>query len=147
MTTIEEHKNRTEEALRASMTCANTGYAHTYPEDVRPIVERMETLWYLRAPTRPKKKGGQYAFWIEGSRELLDACGEFGAEMLDDLRKDWDQYNRENGGLAPHTVSSPKSLINTAASKASLLRQGNKNSLWQSKPKAGQTVHQSTLDV
>jgi len=147
MTSTEDYKKRTEEALFASLECATIGYAHTYPEDIRPVVERMEKLWWLRAPVKPKKGGGQYALWVESCRALLDACGEFGASMLDDLRKDWEQYNRENGGLAPHTVSSPKSLINSAAGKAALLRQGITASQWGAKKQAGQAVHQSTLDV
>jgi hypothetical protein len=67
--------------------------------------------------------------------------------MLDDLHKDWLQHCQEHGGVAPHTVSSPRSLVSSAAGKAALLRQGIKVSQWASKKQAGQTVRQSTLDV
>jgi hypothetical protein len=142
MTTTEEYKKRTEEALFASLS-NKSDYAQ-FPEDIRPVAERMEKLWHFRAPNKSKKKGGQYAFWIESCRDLLDACGEFRAEMLDDLHKDWYAYQETHGGLAPYTVSSPKSLISAALSKSANLRGGNKSPLW------GQSIkpaHQSTLDV
>jgi hypothetical protein len=145
MATAEQYKKRTEKAMRASYENANTGYAHEYPEDVRQIVISVARLWHLPAPPRPRSgKGKQYAYWLESSRALLDACAEFGAGALDLLRDDFEAYMADHGGVAPHTVSTPNSLVNSMLSKAAQLRGGNTAPMWGSKkPQARQTM----LDV
>jgi hypothetical protein len=145
MITVEQHKERTEKALAASYANADTGYAHEYPEDVRPIIISVARLWHLPAPPRPRGgKGKQYAYWLESSRALLDACAEFGAGALDLLRNDFEAYMADHGGVAPHTVSTPNSLVNSMLAKAAQLRGGNTAPMWGSKkPQARQTM----LDV
>ena len=142
---ITDYKKRTEDALLASYNNANKGYAHQYPEDIRPVIERIEARWGLRAPQRPRGKGGKdYAYWIESCRSLLDACAEFGVVALDRLRDDFEAYMVDHGGVAPHTYSSPGSLVSSMLAKAAQLRGGNTAPLWGSKkPQARQTM----LDV
>jgi hypothetical protein len=147
MTTVEEHKRRTEEALRASYTNANTGYTHEYPEDIRPVIERIEARWGLKAPPRPRGgKGKQYAYWIESCRALLDACAEFGVGSLDLLRDDFEAYMAGHSGVAPHTYSTPNSLVNSMLSKAAQLRSGNTAPMWGNK-RGEQPARQTRLDV
>ncbi len=75
-----------------------------YPEDTREILEEFCNLWGVKPPR--KKKGGEYALWIRDARDLLDACGEFGKELLDDVFQDW----RDN----PFMVGRPGSLLKAA---------------------------------
>jgi hypothetical protein len=147
MTTVEEHKRRTEEALQASYTKVNTGYTHEYPEDIRPVIERIEARWGLKAPPRPRGgKGKQYAYWIESCRALLDACAEFGVGSLDLLRDDFEAYMAGHSGVAPHTYSTPNSLVNSMLSKAAQLRSGNTAPMWGNK-RGEQPARQTRLDV
>jgi hypothetical protein len=145
MITVEERKKRTEEALFASLSNASKGYTHEYPEEIRPVIAHLESRWHLPAPPRPRSgKGKQYAYWLESSRALLDACAEFGVGALDLLRDDFEAYMADHNGVAPHTVSTPNSLVNSMLSKAAQLRGGNTAPMWGSKkPQARQTM----LDV
>ncbi len=147
MATADKYKKRTEEALFASLTRGTLGYAHEYPEEIRPVIVHLESRWNLKAPHRARSgKGKEFAYWVESSRSLLEACAEFGVGALEKLRDDFEAYMSEHGGVAPHTVSSPNSLVNSMRSKAALLRGGNTAPMWGSK-KFNQPVHQTRLDV
>lgn len=139
----EKLKRATEDALFKSMVSPLIGYAQ-YPERLRPVIERMESKWHFRAPMG-KKKSGQYAFWVESCDEILAACAEFGVELLDGVRADWEGYMSKHGGCAPYTVANPKSLINAVYAKAAQVRGGNMTPLWstyQTRPE-----HHTMLDV
>ena len=143
MRSSEEIKKATEDALFRSMAGTQIGYAQ-YPERIRPVVERMEKLWYFKPPQPSKKKNGQYAFWLESCDEVLVSCGEFGVELLDKLHEDWRIYMESHGGCGPHTVSSPKSLVSAVLAKAALLRSNSAAHLWQTNNKNSSN---SRLDV
>lgn len=90
-----------------------------YPEEVTETLNVVCELWNLRAPNTKKQKG----FWIDGARDLLDACGEYGVECIRAYRVEFEAHMRANGGLAPHTVASPMSLVNMVRAKAATMRQ------------------------
>lgn len=115
------------------------GYAH-YPERLIPVVEKMEKFWYFKPPAQRSK---QFAFWISSCDEIISACDGLGLEVIDKLHDDWVAYMDANGGVAPHTVSSPKSLVNDVLAKAALMRGGSNASLWRTKI----IVRHSQLDV
>ena len=99
-----------------------TGDVTEYPEDLIPFVDTFCAEFNFRIPARTKKKGGQYALWIESLWELKDACGEFGIEVISAYRRDFGEYMAKHGGLAPHTVCSPRSLVNVCRGKAATMR-------------------------
>jgi hypothetical protein len=142
MRDAEEIKKSTEDALFRSYASQQTGYAH-YPERVRPVVEKMEKLWYFKPPQSMKGKG-QYALWVQSCDEIIDACAEFGVPLLDKLHDDWDLYMESHGGCAPYTISSPKSLVTAVLAKAALLRSKNPIPLWSTYSKQ---TSQTRLDV
>jgi hypothetical protein len=99
-----------------------TGDVTEYPEDLIPVLDTFCKEFNFRLPARTKKKGGQFAMWIEALWELKDACGEFGERVIVEYRKDFMAYMQSHGGLAPHTVCSPKSLVNVCRGKAATMR-------------------------
>jgi len=148
---IDEYKAKIAESTIKGMFNPNAPYAH-FPERLVPVVKRMVELWYFKAPDRARKNGrkGEYAQWIEACDDVLDACAEFSAKLLDDLHSDWQWYMDNNGGVAPFTISGPQSLVKSVRAKAALMRSGNRVRLWT--PPSMSRAHipeqkQSTLDI
>jgi hypothetical protein len=90
-----------------------------FPNDVQPVIGKVCQLWKLKPPM-----GKDRAYWIQGGRELLDACGEFGPELLVIMRENYVDEMRKNSGIPRFTVSGPGSLTKTARSLAALQRDG-----------------------
>ncbi|MCJ7443115.1 MAG: helix-turn-helix domain-containing protein [Methanotrichaceae archaeon] len=130
----EEIMRNNELALMKGLISNKSDYAQ-FMEDVRPWVQRVCELWKLRPPVGRSKN-----FWITGARELEDACGEFGVDLLDEVYADW--KSEFQGPLAPFRVGNPNSLVKTARGKAGMKRQGISGVIKQGKPE-----HQSRLDV
>jgi hypothetical protein len=126
---------------------ANASPCYEYPEDVRPYAEKVCELWHIKPPRKPRKSNerGEFSFWIISLRDLVDACGEYGADLIGDMRSDYEAEMHNNGGLAPFFVTGPSSLIKSARAKAAMKRQGITGIAKRGKPQ--QPVHQSTLDV
>lgn len=112
------HKPRTVEEYKASIKniLDNPHYSRfaDFPEDVRPIIEQINTLWRLEPPADKKSR----AFWITSSRLLITATAEFGLAILGYVYEDWLKSNPQ------YMVSSPKSLIGPVVAKAGKLRTG-----------------------
>ena len=94
-----------------------------WPEDVTDTIRKVCSLWKLRPPETKKSK----AYWIQSARELMDACGEFGVFLLEQVRIDFVSVMEENiaagrGGMAPYIVEGPNSLVKVARAKAGELR-------------------------
>ena len=85
-----------------------------YPIDVVEILTIVCEEWNLRPPRTKKSK----AYWIQSGRELLDACGEFGEELVSDYRYEFKQYMRKHNGLAPFRVEGPGSLVKSVRALA-----------------------------
>ena len=88
-----------------------------YPADVEGVITLVAELWNLRVPQHKKQK----AYWIDGARQLLDACGEKWDSVLRAVREDFEQYMSTHGGLAPYTIASPLSLVKVARAKEAIL--------------------------
>ena len=96
-----------------------------YPEDIAEVVEIVCELWYLIPPATKKSK----AYWIQSAHELLDACGEFGVDLIRDYRLEFEGKMREikqrtGQGCAPHTVEGPGSLVKMVRDLAGRKRAG-----------------------
>jgi predicted transcriptional regulator len=134
------NKEEYQESLAKSLAIGLTrgAYAH-YPERIRPVVEKME-LWHFKPPAR---KGKDIASWIMSCEDILEACAEFGVNMLDELHNDWDLYLDANGGSPPYSVGHPRSLLSAVRGKAALKRGGSNAPYW----KTGQPQKRPRLDV
>lgn len=93
------------------------GMVQGYPADVEGIINLVCELWNLRAPQHKKQK----ALWIDGARQLFDACGSEWDAVLRAVRADFEQYMSTHGGLAPFTIASPLSLVKVARAKEAML--------------------------
>lgn len=95
-----------------------------YPENLWGVARCMQDDWGFSLPPRPVKreKKGQYSMWILSLQDLLNACGEFGIKALKEYRKDFANHMAQHGGVAPHTVAGPQSLINSVRGKAAEMR-------------------------
>lgn len=128
MRTVEQIKEDTAKSCDKSMS--NQTYligdvdTSKYPEDVRPIIDECHKLWGISPPTfrGRSNKNSRAAYWITSSRDLKEACAEFGLTALREYRKEFEDYMRTHRGLAPHTVSSPASLVNPVCGMAGKLR-------------------------
>ena len=90
-----------------------------YPEELAEVLLAVCQMWYLHPPRSKSDK----AYWIDDTRRLNDACGEFGIEAIIELRKDFETYMDTHNGLAPFTVEGPGALVRSARARAGLLRQ------------------------
>jgi hypothetical protein len=115
----------------------NKGDYAQFGEGERPWAQRVCELWNLKPPIRKSK---DFAYWITGVRELEDACGEFGVDLLDEVYADW--KSEFKGGLCPFRVGNPNSLVKTARGKAGMKRQGISGVIKQGKPE-----RRSMLDI
>jgi hypothetical protein len=75
-----------------------------YPEDVKDVLKIVCGIWYLSPPTVKSERG----YWIDGARQLTEACGEFGLYVITEFYQD--EYLEMKD---PFTVNSPRSLINS----------------------------------
>jgi hypothetical protein len=139
--TLEQLNKETENAFFASLASKSSGYEQ-FPEDIRPYAEKFCTLYKIKPPIRPHKQRerSEFSFWINSLRELMDACGEYGSDLLIEMRKEYEEEMQ--GGLAPFRVTSPASLVKSARGKAGMKRQGISGTIKQGKPK-----YHSLLDV
>lgn len=87
-----------------------------WPEDTWDTLLYMWELFKLRPPTRKKQK----VFWIAGIGDLLDASGEFGADILKDVNMTW--KSKFKNGIAPYTVAGPQSLVKETMAAAAQKR-------------------------
>jgi hypothetical protein len=142
MTTTEEYKKRTEEALFASLR-NKSDYAQ-YPEDIRPVLENMGKRWKFPIPSSRKSTG--YPDCLRTCRDILEICGEFGTPVLDELRDIWEKGLSEHNGLAPYQVNSPHSLVSAIGGLVAAKRRGEKYAFNYPREYT-KPVQQSTLDV
>lgn len=126
---VEAYKKRLAESLHKPPPLEANGinilHIEKYPEDVRPAIILFCQLWNIRPPKGDGKKAGSpSADWIEGARELIDACGEIGVErVLREYRHQCKVYGESHGGKHPFSVNSPRSLAKTARGIAGELRE------------------------
>jgi len=119
-----EIKNRGAYEAMMRGIAANQKYdLSKWPEDVTDMIRKVCELWNLKPPATKKSKG----YWILGARELIDAAGEFGVFLLEQVRIDFVKVMEKNiadgrGGVAPYTVEGPGSLVKMARAKAGELR-------------------------
>lgn len=78
----------------------------SYPADVQDLILVVCECWQLPPPNNKKTKG----YWISTARQLLEACGEFGGQIIKDYHA---EYLSETARLhrVPFYVSGPGSLI------------------------------------
>jgi hypothetical protein len=136
----EEYKKQIEKSIAIGMSNNMSEYSN-YPEQVRPVINRIAKLWNFKPPLT---KGSIYAKWIKDSRDILDGCGEYGIELLDKLHDDWKMYLDTNGGFPPYNVHDAGSLVSAVYGKAAQLRSGSNLPFW--KIEKSKTKH-SILDV
>ena len=115
MTKEDEHRDRIAAAFHSGLA-DNVGKLDLqgYPVDVVEIIRIVCDEWNLKPPRTKKSK----AYWIQSARELLDACGEFGEELVSEYRREFKQYMRKNNGLAPFRVEGPGSLVKSVRALA-----------------------------
>jgi|SRR3990172_8811054 len=90
-----------------------------WPEDVRETVEAVSRVFNLRPPSRSRRKGGSFAFWITTARELTDACRPHRPrEVLEEVQRDLTMALHQGRGI---TIAGPQSLVNLARAKAGQL--------------------------
>lgn len=104
-------------AMHAAWNARLNNPVHGYPADVEGVIALIADLWHLRVPQHKKQK----ALWIDGARQLLDACGARWDDVLRAVRVDFEQYMATHGGLAPFTIASPLSLVKVARAKEAML--------------------------
>lgn len=115
MTIEDEHRDRIAASMMQGIA-ENSGKMDLqgYPVDVIVIIRIVCEEWNLRPPRTKKSK----AYWIQSARELLDACGEFGEQLVVEYRHEFKQYMREHNGLAPFRVEGPGSLVKSVRALA-----------------------------
>ena len=114
---------------------ADIDVAH-FPEDVQPVISLVCSLWSLHPPINTKRS--EYSSWIETSRDIVDACGEHGVEMvLGAIKKEYQTKTDESFGIAPYTVSGPVSLVKMARARAGQIREKDKDDDGSSRHKQG----------
>ena len=115
MTIEDEHRDRIAASMMQGIA-ENSSQVDLegYPVDVVDIISIVCEEWSLRPPRTKVSK----AHWIQSARELLDACGEFGEELVREYRGEFRQYMREHSGLAPFRVEGPNSLVKSVRALA-----------------------------
>jgi hypothetical protein len=134
----EEYKKQVE--LSTAIGMSHNGYAH-FPERIRPVVEKMEEAWNFKPPMR---KGKQVGFWIQSCDSILEACGEYGMSLLDELRQTWEEGLNTHNGLAPYPINGPQSLVNAVQGFAASKRRGERYIF--NYPREYKPEHRSLLD-
>jgi hypothetical protein len=84
-----------------------------FPADCQPGAKSISEIFNLRPPEKPAagEKGGDFALWIKGLRELLKIAAEYDTPLDLALRRTWQQWNKN-----PFNVSHPGALAKTMTS-------------------------------
>lgn len=122
----DEYRKRIEAALWKGIA-ENAGKVDVsnFPEDVQKTIQTFCQLWHLNPPRKTKGKNGEYADWITGAREINDACGEFGLDLLHVYAEEFEKYRAENNGLTPYRVTRPGSIVKSLRGLAGEVRTNN----------------------
>lgn len=88
-----------------------------YPPDVQDTLRWFYDRYLIPIPAKPKnrKSGGEYAHWIDGLRDIQDACAWHGRDALEAAFANWKRNS--------FSVSHPGALVNTVKAEASVLSQ------------------------
>jgi hypothetical protein len=107
-----------------------------FPEGCQPGAKLMVSLFNLRPPEKPApdQKGGDFALWINGLRELNKIASEYNTSIDVALRLTWKRWNN-----SPFTVVHPGALAKTMTSVLASQTQPNDN------PASIQSVLESAL--
>lgn len=84
-----------------------------FPADCQPGAKFLSEIFNLRPPEKPAagEKGGNFALWIKGLRELNKIAAEYETPLDQALRRTWGQWNKN-----PFNVSHPGALSKTMTS-------------------------------
>lgn len=84
-----------------------------FPADCQPGSKSLAEIFNLRPPEKPAagEKGGDFALWIKGLRELNKIAAEYDTPLELALRHTWGQWNKN-----PFNVSHPGALAKTMTS-------------------------------
>lgn len=99
-----------------------------FPEEYRAVVRLMLDLFGVRPPEKPEpdQKGGDYALWLKGIRDLLKLVHEYDVPLEKAMRLTFERWRDR-----PFDVSHPGALKKTMTS---LLAQVSRQALPKSKP-------------
>ena len=84
-----------------------------FPVDCQPGAKVLLETFNLRPPEKPAtgEKGGDFALWINGLRELTKIAADYDTPLELALRRTWQRWNQ-----APFNVSHPGALAKTMTS-------------------------------
>lgn len=120
--TKERYKELLAQAADKGMTSGRASVGH-YPEHVRDTIQAYSEVFRCEPPRFTRRKGGEYAQWIQDAEDFNEACGNIDpAEVLRQIGRDFDQHKATHGGLAPFRVTSIRSLVKTARQTAGEIR-------------------------
>jgi hypothetical protein len=143
--TKEEMLKSTEMALNKSLMSPYIAYAQ-FPEEILPVVDRMDKVWKFKIPSKNSKKG-DLSYFINSCRDLLSACGEYGVDLLDEMRNVWEEGMSTHGGVAPFNVNEPQSLVKTMQGFTASKRRGEKYTFRYPSYVQEKHIHHSMLDI
>jgi hypothetical protein len=98
---------------KAPVTVALQKRIAAFPADCQPGAKLLSEIFNLRPPEKPGvgEKGGDYALWINGLRELAKIAADYDTPLDLALRRTWQRWNQ-----APFNVSHPGALAKTMTS-------------------------------
>jgi hypothetical protein len=127
------------------LTSPYIAYANM-PEEILPVVERMDKVWKFKIPSKSAKKS-DLSYFITSCRDLLEACGEYGVGLLDEMRSVWEEGMRTHGGTVPFNVNEPQSLVKTMQGFSASKRRGEKYTFRYPSYAQEKHIHSSMLDI
>jgi hypothetical protein len=86
-----------------------------YPEDIRETLQIFCECWNIVPPGKNNKS--QYSYWIKCTRELMDAMGEFGVEIIGQY---YEEFTKN-----PYFVTTPASIAGMVRAFAGTKRSTN----------------------
>ncbi len=110
-------KNKTEKAETSETSAPETRKVSErigdFPKDCQAGARLLLETFRLIPPEKPAagEKGGDFALWINGLRELAKIADEYDAPLDLALRRTWQRWNQ-----APFNVSHPGALAKTMTS-------------------------------
>jgi phage replication O-like protein O len=106
----------------------------SFPTEYQETVRLMLDLFGVRPPEKPEpdQKGGEYALWLKGIRDLLKLIQEYNVPLEKAMRLTCERWNNR-----PFDVSHPGALKKTMTS---LLAQVSRQKLSKSKPEIPQEI-------
>lgn len=118
--TSDQYKERIKNALVEFDKRQHIANIELYPEDTKDVIVRFCELWHAIPPSKTRVNDRKR--WIQDARALREVCAEFGVQVIERVRQEYDAYITQYG-KPKYTIEGPGAMVKWASTVAQGMRE------------------------